>query len=131
MDDTRNAEKAYRKSIELNPNYPEALINLTILELNQGKVKEAKKSFYSFQEACLSGGAIDKEVMLQNIIYYVYFFKNLLIKLCLHIFLKLGIIILQKCFSFTFLRFLKLYFHKIVYPYVIITYTLGRNLLKY
>ncbi|VVC24162.1 Tetratricopeptide repeat,Tetratricopeptide repeat 1,Tetratricopeptide repeat-containing [Cinara cedri] len=62
MDDTRNAEKAYRKSIELNPNYPEALINLTILELNQGKVQEAKNSFCSFQEACLSGGAIDKEI---------------------------------------------------------------------
>lgn len=64
MNDTRNAEKAYRKSIELNPNNPEALINLTILKVNQGKMKEAKKMFYSFQEACLSCSTIDKEVML-------------------------------------------------------------------
>lgn len=63
MNDARNAEKAYRKSIELNSNNPEALINLTILEIKQGKFKEAKQSFYSFQEACLSSGAIDKEVM--------------------------------------------------------------------
>lgn len=64
MNDTRNAEKAYRKSIELNPNNPEALINLTILKVNQGKMKEAKKMFYSFQETCLSCSIIDKEVML-------------------------------------------------------------------
>lgn len=64
MNDTRNAEKAYRKSIELNPDNPEALINLTILEINQGKMKEAEKNFYSFQEACLSCNAIDKEVTL-------------------------------------------------------------------
>lgn len=63
MDDMRNAEKAYRKSIELNPNHPEALINLTILLVNQGKIIEAKKNFNCFQEACLLGGAIDKEVM--------------------------------------------------------------------
>jgi len=62
MNDTRNAEKAYRKSIELNPDNPEALINLTILEVNQGKLKEAEKNFQAFQEACLSCGAIDKEV---------------------------------------------------------------------
>lgn len=68
MNDTKNAEKAYHKSIELDPSNIEALINLTILEVNQGKIKEAKKSFYSFQEACLSGGAVDKEVM--------FFFSN-------------------------------------------------------
>jgi len=62
MNDTRNAEKAYRKSIELNPDNLEALINLTILEVNQGKIKEAEKYFQSFQEACLSCDAIDKEV---------------------------------------------------------------------
>jgi len=62
MDDKRNAEKAYRKSIELNPNNPEALINLTILEINQGKMEEAKINFYAFQEACLSCNTIDKEV---------------------------------------------------------------------
>jgi len=64
MNDTRNAEKAYRKSIELNPDNPEALINLIILEVNQGKIKEAEKNFHSFQEACLSCSAIDKEVRL-------------------------------------------------------------------
>lgn len=64
MDDTRNAEKAYRKSIELNPNNPEALINLSVLEVNQGKMKEAEKHFYDFQEACLSCGSVDKEVTL-------------------------------------------------------------------
>jgi len=63
MNDTRNAKKAYRKSIELQPNNPEALINLTILEVNQGKMKEAKINFVAFQEACLSCGTIDKEVM--------------------------------------------------------------------
>lgn len=63
MSDTKNAEKAYRKSIELNPNNPEALINLTILEVNQEKMKEAKIHFSAFQESCLSHGAIDKEVM--------------------------------------------------------------------
>lgn len=62
MNDTRNAEKAYRKSIELNPDNPEALINLTILEVNQGKIKDAKQNFCAFQEACLSSGTIDKEV---------------------------------------------------------------------
>lgn len=62
MDDKRNAEKAYRKSIDLNPDNPEALINLTILEINQGKMKEAKINFHAFQEACHSCGTIDKEV---------------------------------------------------------------------
>lgn len=62
MDDERNAKKAYRKSIELNPNNPEALINLTILEINQGKMEEAKINFDAFQEACLSCSTIDKEV---------------------------------------------------------------------
>jgi len=64
MNDTKNAEKAYRKSIELNSENLEALINLTILEVNQGKIKEAEKNFHAFQEACLSCGAIDKEVTL-------------------------------------------------------------------
>lgn len=64
MNDTRNAAKAYRKSIELNPDNPEALINLTILEVNQGKMKEAKKNFYAFQEACLTCRTIDKEVII-------------------------------------------------------------------
>lgn len=64
MGDTRNAEKAYRKSIELDQDNPEALINLTILEVNQGKIKEAKTNFYAFQEACLSCSPIDKEVIL-------------------------------------------------------------------
>lgn len=63
MNETRNAEKAYQKSIEINPINPEALINLTILEINQRKMNEAKKNFSAFQEACLSCGAIDKEVM--------------------------------------------------------------------
>lgn len=62
MNDTRNAEKAYCKSIELQPNNPEALINLTILEVNQGKMEKAKIHFHAFQKACLSCGAIDKEV---------------------------------------------------------------------
>lgn len=66
MNDIRNAEKAYRKSIELNSDNPEALINLTILDLNQGKIKEAEKNFHAFQEACLSCGSIDKEVRLIN-----------------------------------------------------------------
>lgn len=63
MNETRNAEKAYRKSIEINPMNPEALINLTIFEINRGQVNEAKKNFRAFQESCLSCGAIDKEVM--------------------------------------------------------------------
>lgn len=63
MGDARNAEKAYCKSIELNPDNPEALINLTILEVNKGNFKSANNHFYTFQEACLLGGSIDKEVM--------------------------------------------------------------------
>lgn len=62
MNDTKNAEKAYRKSIELNPENPEALINLTILKVNQGQLRDAINNLYAFQEACLSCGTIDKEV---------------------------------------------------------------------
>lgn len=71
MNDTRNAEKAYRKAIELNPDNPEALINLTILEVNQRKIKDAKQNFCAFQKACLSCGTIiDKEVMLT--VYFLW-----------------------------------------------------------
>lgn len=63
MNDARNAEKAYCKSIELDPDNPEALINLTILKINQGRIKEAKNNLYAFQEACLSCSTLDKEVM--------------------------------------------------------------------
>jgi len=88
MNDTRNAEKAYRKSIELNPDNPEALINLIILEVNQGKIKEAEKNFHSFQEACLSCSAIDKEVTLiiHNIksIYNIIIYNLPIIIIALH-----------------------------------------------
>lgn len=67
MSDERNAEKAFCKSIELNPDNPEALINLTILKVNQGQFREAKNHFYAFQEACLSVGTIDKEVPMLKI----------------------------------------------------------------
>lgn len=83
MSDTRNAEKAYRKSIELNSDNPEALINLTILEINQGKIKEAEKNFHAFQEACLSCGSIDKEVTLIN------FRKKNLFTILSYIYIKL------------------------------------------
>lgn len=76
MDDRRNAEKSYRKSIELDPNNPEALINLTILELNQGKIKEAKIHFHAFQEACLFCSPIDKEVRNSSTQLYLLVLKT-------------------------------------------------------
>lgn len=63
MNDTRNAEKAYRKSIEIKSDNPEALINLAILYVNQGRMVDAEKYVNAFQEACLSCSSIDKEVM--------------------------------------------------------------------
>jgi Flp pilus assembly protein TadD len=63
MNDTRNAEKAYRKSIEIKSDNPEALINLAILCVNQGRKVDAKKYVNAFQETCLSCSPIDKEVV--------------------------------------------------------------------
>ncbi|XP_025425724.1 Bardet-Biedl syndrome 4 protein homolog isoform X2 [Sipha flava] len=63
MNDTRNAEKAYRKSIEIKSDNPEALINLAILCVNQGRKVDAKKYVNAFQETCLSCSPIDKEII--------------------------------------------------------------------
>ncbi|XP_050442968.1 Bardet-Biedl syndrome 4 protein homolog isoform X2 [Adelges cooleyi] len=63
MNDTANADRAYRRSIELNPDNPEALINLTVLAIKQERYEQAKVHFHEFQKACLTCNTIDKDMV--------------------------------------------------------------------
>jgi len=43
MEESGEAEKAYRHAVHLNPNLVEALVNLSIVLLQQGKLKDAQE----------------------------------------------------------------------------------------
>ncbi|XP_050521175.1 Bardet-Biedl syndrome 4 protein homolog isoform X2 [Daktulosphaira vitifoliae] len=63
MNDMKNAEKAYRRSLELDSNNVETLINLIIVILKQGKIEESIEYFQLFQKKCLTNATFDKDIV--------------------------------------------------------------------